>query len=182
MHRTAPCLLLAALAACAPSGTGPTRPPAGPGPSIVETDSGITFRLQDDTQGVERVVAAPVDRVRAALPEVYAQLGITGAGTDPANGVFGSPKVTAARLDGERTSVYVRCGNDGAGPSAGMGYRIQLSVLTSLAEEGSRTRVTTRVGGFGSPVGGSGSGAVLCVSNGRLEARLAELLTARLRA
>jgi hypothetical protein len=147
----------------------------------VETDSGITFRLQEDTRGVERVVAAPVDRVRAALPEAYAALGITGAGTDPANGVFGSPKVTAARLDGERTSVYVRCGNDGAGPSAGMGYRIQLSVLTSLAEEGGRTRVTTRVGGFGSPVGGSGSGAVLCVSNGRLEARLAELLTERLR-
>ena len=131
--------------------------------------------------GTPHQVGARLDQVRAALPEVFRELGVEDAGQDREGLVFGSRDITAPRLGGERTSAWVRCGNSmGAGPSAAGSYRTKLSVLVTLRPDGERTWVTSQVTGSATSVGGTSTEAVMCVSNGRLEQRIQELLTARL--
>jgi hypothetical protein len=182
MRPAAPLVLAALLAAaCAPAGTGPAAPPAGPEPQITETETGISFRLRNDDPGAAHHVAAPLDRVRAALPLVFRDLGVPDAGQDREGLVFGHRKITSPRVGGERASAWVRCGNQmGAGPSAAGPYRTQLSVLVTLRPDGERTWVTTQVAGSATPAAGTSTDAVLCVSTGALEKRVEEMLAARL--
>lgn len=184
MRHPAPLLLAALLAgACAPAATAPATAPAGPEPRITETSSGISFRLRNDDPGAAHHVGARADRVRALLPEVFLELGVPDAGMDREGLVFGSRRITTSRLGGERLTSWVRCGNEGgAGPSAASSYRPTLSLLVTLRPDGERTWVTTQVGGSATSVGGTGSDAVMCVSTGRLEKRVEELLAARLAA
>lgn len=182
MRPAAPLLLAALLAAaCAPAAPGPAAAPAGPEPQITETETGISFRLRNDDAGAAHHVAAPLARVRAALPLVFRDLGVPDAGQDREGLVFGHRKITTARVGGERASSWVRCGNQmGAGPSAAGLYRTQLSVLVTLRPDGERTWVTTQVGGSATPAAGTSTDAVLCVSTGGLEKRVEEMLAARL--
>ena len=184
MRRPVPLLLAGLLAAaCAPACTAPATAPAGPEPQIVETSTGISFRLRNDDPGAAHNVGARTDRVRALLPEVLRELGVADAGMDLEGLVFGNRSITTPRLGGERLTAWVRCGNEGgAGPSAATSYRTQLSLLVRIRPDGERTWVTTQVGGSASPVGGTSSEAVMCVSTGRLEKRVEELLAARLAA
>ena len=181
MRRTAPVVLLSVLAACAPATPAPGIPAAGPEPMVMETSSGISYRLRNDDTGVTRPYAAPVDRVWAALPGVYEELGIPTGVNDPEARVFGNRRASVTRVGGERVSRFVRCGNEqGAGPSAGGGYRVQLSVLTTLRGDGAATQATTTVGGTATPVAGTSNDAVACVSTGALEKRIGDLIAARL--
>ncbi len=184
MRRPAPLLLAALLAgACAPAASGPATAPAGPEPQITETSTGISFRLRNDDAGAAHHVGARADRVRAALPEVFRELGVPDAGMDREGLVFGHRRITTPRVGGERLSAWVRCGNQaGAGPSAATAYRTELSLLVTIRPDGERTWVTTQVGGSATPVAGTGAEAVMCVSTGRLEKRVEELLAARLAA
>jgi hypothetical protein len=184
MRPAVPVLLAALLAAaCAPAGSGPATAPAGPEPQIIETSTGISFRLRNDDPGAAHHVGARADRVRTLLPEVLRELGVAAPGMDREGLVFGDRSITAPRLGGERLTHWVRCGNEGgAGPSAATSYRTQLSLLVTIRPEGERTWVTTQVGGSATPVGGTGAEAVMCVSTGRLEKRVEELLAARLAA
>jgi hypothetical protein len=128
-------------------------------------------------------VAAPADRVRALLPEVFRELGVADAGMDREGLVFGNRSITTPRVGGERLTHWVRCGNQGgAGPSAVTAYRTALSLLVTIRPDGERTWVTTQVGGSATPMAGAGSDAVMCVSTRRLEKRVQELLAARLAA
>jgi hypothetical protein len=183
--RSAALLLLAALAAaaCAPAAGTPGTVPAGPEPQITETSSGISFRVRNDNPGATHHVGARSDRVRALLPEVFRDLGVADAGMDRDGLVFGHRSITADRVGGERTTVLVRCGTaSGAGPSAATRYRTRLSLLVTIRPDGERTWVTTQVGGSATPLTGTSADAVLCVSTGRLEKRVEELLAARLAA
>ena len=184
MRRSAPLLLAALLwGACAPPAAPPRTAPAGPEPEITETSSGISFRLRNDDAGATHHVGARADRVRALLPEVFRDLGVAGAGMDREGLVFGHRSITAPRVGGERPTAWVRCGNQsGAGPSAASSYRTQLSLLVTIRPDGERTWVTTQVGGSATPVAGTSTEAVMCVSTGRLEKRVEELLAARLAA
>lgn len=182
MRHPSPTLLAVLLAACAPAAATPGTAPAGPEPQITETSSGISFRVRNDDAGATHHVGARADRVRALLPEVFRDLGVADAGTDRDGRVFGHRSITA-RVGGERAEAWVRCGNQsGAGPSAAASYRTQLSVLVTIRPEGERTWVTTQVGGSARPVAGTSTDAVMCVSTGRLEKRVEELLAARLAA
>lgn len=184
MRGSAPLILAALLAgACAPAAGLPGTAPAGPEPQITETSTGISFRVRNDDAGATHHVGARADRVRALLPEVFRDLGVPDAGVDPSGLVFGSRGITAQQVGGERTSVWVRCGTgSGAGPSAATRYRTRLSLLVTIRPEGERTWVTTQVGGSATPLTGTSADAVLCVSTGRLEKRVEELLAARLAA
>ena len=53
-------------------------------------------------------------------------------------------------------------------------------MLVTIRPDGERTWVTTQVGGSATPVAGTSTEAVMCVSTGRLEKRVEELLAARL--
>ena len=184
MRRSAPLLLAALLAcACAQAAGTPGTVPAGPEPQITETSTGISFRLRNDDAGATHHVGARADRVRALLPQVFRDLGVPDAGMDRDGLVFGHRSITAPRVGGERPAAWVRCGTDsGAGPSAATRYRTRLSLLVTIRPEGERTWVTTQVSGSATPLTGTSTDAVMCVSTGRLEKRVEELLAARLAA
>ncbi|HEX2091150.1 MAG TPA: hypothetical protein VHG28_02065 [Longimicrobiaceae bacterium] len=184
MRSLSPAVLLALLAAsCAPPSPSTGTAPRGPTPILEETSTGLSYRLNNDTEAVVYRVDAPVDHVWALLPEVYRELGIPEGTRDPAARVYGNRRAPVARVGGERVSAFLRCGNEeGAGPSAVTRFRVHLAALTSLEPVGDRTRVTTEVAGSATPIEGTSTGPVLCVSTGVLEKRIVELLTARLAA
>jgi hypothetical protein len=100
--------------------------------------------------------------------------------TDPASYTYGNRRVTASRIGGEDVSEWVRCGNSGSGPSAMTRLRTQLVVVTTLqASAEGLTSVATQVSGSGTPTEGTSSGAVLCVSNGKLEQEIANSVRRR---
>lgn len=181
MNRLAPCLVLAVLAACGPTVYTPGTT-SEPNPRIVETASGYEVHVRNDNLAMSQAVDAPLDRVWAMLPEVFQELGITAGVLDPETHAFGNQGVNVSRVGGERVEAYVRCGNEGAGPSAANRYRTRLSVVTSLQGAGSRTVVSTLVGGTGTTMEGTSTERIGCVSNGRLEARIAALISQRLNA
>lgn len=176
MRRLAPLSLLALLAACGPAVYSPGAGPAEPNPRIVETSTGLEVHVRNDEAAVTGTVDAPLERVWAVLPEVYRDLGIPAGVLDADSHAFGNQRVSVTRVGGERVGAFVRCGNEGAGPSAANGYRTRLSVVTALQRDGGKTTVATRVGGTGSPVEGTSTEAVACVSNGRLEERIARMI------
>jgi hypothetical protein len=127
-------------------------------------------------------LGASRDDAWAALPQVYASLGLRADLVDPATHRYGAQRVTQVRIGERRTRDLVRCGNDGAGPSSVSGHRIQLSIVSRLsASAGGKTDVTTEVAGWATSVEGGSTGAVRCVSTGELEQQIAIRLAAALR-
>jgi hypothetical protein len=173
-------LLLAPVSACAPGGATSPGPPPAPPASIQENSTGVHVRLNSNPRRMVATVDAGVERVWSVLPEVYRTLGITAEVNDPAARVYGSRRVTVNQIEGKRTSSWVRCGHEGSGASAMSAYRYRLTVLSTVspAADGKAT-VATEVSGSATPVEGTSSGAVHCVSNGGLEQRIAELAAAR---
>ncbi len=184
MRNVIPSLLLALLTTACATGATPPSVVAGSDPRIVDNgEGGLAVHTRDDNSGVARPVNADLARVREAIPEVLQELGVPEVGTDPARLTFGNGNITVQRLAGEQTTSWVRCGADwGAGPTTARRYRTNLSVLVSLREEGGRTWVTPVVSGSATTLGGASTAAVSCISNGRLENRIASALTARLAA
>jgi|GEM_PF-3179655 len=183
MRNLVPGLLFAlATTACATGATPPVMV-AGSDPRIVDNGEGnMAVHTHNDRSGVARPVNADLARVRQALPEVLRELGVPDVGTDPERLTFGNGNVTVQQLAGQPTTAWMRCGSDwGAGPTTARRYRTNLSVLVSLREEGGRTWVTPAVSGSASTLGGASTAPVSCVSNGKLENRITDVLTARLR-
>lgn len=174
-------LLVLALAACsqAPSPGIPTpNQPAYAGP----TSEGVTIRLGEDVAPPSGTLAAPVERVWAALPVAYRTLGIGAQIQDSVRRAFGTHRFTERRVAGKATADVVRCGNQGAGPSAVAGYRIQLSIVSTLRIEAvDRTALTTEITGVAQSVDGTSTGRVRCVSTGELEHRIYQLVAAQLK-
>jgi hypothetical protein len=179
MRRVAPAALVLFAAACVPQ-SGESRPNAEPQPAIINTSTTTMVRVSADNSIPVETVRAPIDRVWAALPGVYQELGIPMGMTDPATYTYGNRRVTGNRIGGVNASEWVRCGNAGSGPSAMSSLRMQLTVITTLqASAEGVTSVATQVSGSGTPTEGTSSGAVLCVSNGKLEMEIAKVVRRR---
>lgn len=171
-----------ALAACAPA-AGPAQDrPAAPPAHVQETGGGIRIQLGAVQPGTPVSLNGSREAAWTALPQVYASLGLRADLVDPATHRYGAQRVTQVRIGERRTRDLVRCGNEGAGPSAASGYRIQLSIVSRLvpAAEG-KTNVATDVGGWATSVEGGSTGAIRCVSTGELEQQIATRLAAALR-
>jgi hypothetical protein len=150
-----------------------------PAPRVEETANGFSIRINSQVAAIEKQIAAPADSVWAALPEVLRELGIAPQVSAGRDRVIGNQRITARRVAGDRTDIYVRCGNEGAGASAMSAMRIRLSLLTTVRPEGdTRSRLFTEVTGTANPVEGTG-GTILCASTGALEQKLAEAVAAR---
>jgi hypothetical protein len=169
--------------ACAPATSG-TQSTAAASPVQVSGPGGaiVTTRIHNDAVAVTRTIAAPVEQIWAALPGVYAALGIVGAGGDVRGGTFGSLEFHPRRLDGgQLLSAYIDCGRGVTAVPRADEYAITMAVRTRLtpAADGG-TVVATTVQAFGKPqaVGGN---AVYCPSVGKLEARIIELVLQALR-
>lgn len=181
MNRSCLVLIAFALGGCAASGASAPTQRAAPPTQVQDNGSEVRVQLGAVEPGPVVQVNGPPEQAWAALPQVYAALGLRPDHVDPATRTYGVQRVTQTRIGERRTRDYVRCGNDGAGPSAATGYRIQLSIVTRLAPSaGGKTDVTTAVGGWATSVEGGSTGAIRCASNGDLEQQIATLLAARL--
>lgn len=175
-------IVIATVAVTACASTGQDAGLARPGPESVVTETSTSAHVRIQVEGpATSTVEADAERVLALLPQVFDALGVEIDVNDPDARAVGVLKFTKRRIAGEPTERLVRCGNDGAGPSAMSVYRIQLSVLTRVQPmAGGMTAVQTEVRGDAMPVDGSSSARTLCVSNGRIEQMILERLRAGL--
>lgn len=181
MFRAGPGVLLALLLiACSPAAPSPAPSPATRPASITETSTSVAIRLSESHEPATVTLDAPLERVWSIVPEVYQALGIPAEINDPGARVYGTRSFAQSRLGGKRTADYVRCGNEGAGPSAVSGYRVRLSVVSSLrSAPGGKTVLATEVNGSATPVEGTSTAAVRCASTGALEQRIHSLVSER---
>lgn len=189
-HRTA--LLVTVLlatsgaAACKSTGTAP------PGDEVVRTQTPVnvytnasgTVRTQINSETAARTtsVPAPVERVWAALPEVYEALKLPLTMRQDAQRTLGAQSVRMrAEFAGQRVSRYVSCGRGLMGGDAADSYEVTLDVVSvaAAAPDGGTTLQSSVGGAVAKPVQTSGD-PVQCVTTGRLEERIAQLVAARL--
>ncbi|HVF40388.1 MAG TPA: hypothetical protein VM939_10840 [Gemmatimonadaceae bacterium] len=176
-------LMVLATAACGSAVPVARDPGRAPEPArVTDTETSGFIRLSDEPSAAV-VIDAPLDRVWALLPGVYETIGVPGDIDDAAARVYGTRRFSSNRLDKNRTDAFVRCGNEGAGPSAGGAYRMRLAIVSSLrTTSDDRTLVATEFTGSAVAAEGTSTGVLRCVSNGALEQRIRALLTERLKA
>ncbi len=179
------CVLLAVIAgACAPAGEG-AAPAPGPeqrsSVTIVKGSRGLTGMLGGvvvhNEPGVgARHVDARMDSVLLTLPQVYGLLGIPDHGVNPEGTLYGNLEFRARRIEGNRLSNYIDCGQGTTAVPNADGYQVTMLVVTALAPgEDGGTTVTTTVDATGRPRAVAGN-PVHCQSKGELEMRVAELV------
>ena len=170
--RIVPILLIAA--ACAPRTVPSASAPPESAPVIHATSTGMEVRLQTGEQGVSSPIEAPPALVFDALISVMTDFEIEPDILESRVRRYGATRITRSRMAGEATNTLLRCGNQGAGPSAVARLRIRLSVVSQVdaADDGS-SLLTTRVEGTATPVDGTSTSMVNCTSTGKLEERIA---------
>lgn len=174
-------LVALAAAACAPAASSPRPTPAGPPPSLTVTSTEVTVRLSENAGVAPLRLDAPLERVWEALPAVYETLGIPVEVNDASTRTYGTRRYTYGRLGGKRTMDYVRCGHQGAGPSAVSSYRVRVTIVSSVGPAPDEKSVlATEVTGVAMPVDGTSTGAVRCVTTGDLERRIHSLVAEQL--
>ena len=171
-------LCLVAVAGCASAAPSSPGAPA----STHATESGVLIRLNQESQAVSVSIDAPAAKVWSVLPRVYEQLGIKADFADDAAMSIGANSFTASRLDGKRISEFVRCGNQGSGPSSGGMFRTRLSILSRVVAIQGKAEILSEVTGTATPVEGTSTGMVTCASTGMIEVRIRELTLAALAA
>ena len=125
-------------------------------------------------------IDAPAAKVWSVLPGVYEKIGIKPEFADDAVMTIGTRSFTSSRLDGKRTTDFIRCGNQGSGPSAGGMFRNRLSIVTRVVAIQGKTEILSEVSGTATPVEGTSTGMVTCASTGLIELRIRELTLAAL--
>ncbi len=145
--------------------------------SIIDSESGPFIRLNQQSQSVSVASTAPPDRVWAVLPVVYEKLGIRAEVNEAATRTLGTRGFAQTRIEGKRTAEWIRCGNQGTGPSSGGMYRTRLSIITTVnPASGGGSNIVTEVGGTATPVEGTSTGPVSCASLGTIEERIRQLV------
>jgi hypothetical protein len=183
--RALPLFTVVPLLACA--GPNGARAPVTPGPdetrvSISAAGLQDELRLRHDPTDSSFRLRWNADEVWRVLPGVYEALEVEPDIIDTRTRRLGAGRVTRARLAGEDAMLYLRCAHQAAGPSSVNRMRTQLTVITQVeAVNRNEARLRTAVSGTASNVGGTSASNTNCVSSGRLEQRIAEMVEARLR-
>jgi hypothetical protein len=176
--------LFASACATAPAGEGITTTPGTLTTTRVLTDAGnISVQSNADQRVSTQWVRAPMERVQVALPAVYESLGIPMTSAKEGEGLrfVNDGIVVNRRLGGERVSQYLNCGATPIGTSMADASTVQIRLITLVrgGENGTELR-TQMVGTAYSRAGGSGSGVgAPCRSTGKLEERIAQMVTER---
>lgn len=173
-------LLCLAVAGCASTNTTSQASPAVETVRIQGGSGGMTMATVHEAAANGGVVPFTLDSAWFALRSVYDSLGIALTTIDPNNHVMGNPNVRIRRRLGQvPMSKYLNCGNTQGAPSADT-YELMLSVLTTLRRDAAGTLVMTTVEGQGRPITLAGD-YTRCSSTGGLEARIVDLVNARLK-
>jgi hypothetical protein len=143
------------------------------------TFAGPEVRVDETLPSVLAFRGATVQEVWRVLPAVFAELGIPAGVIDADDLIFGQGKVTETRVAGTSTRNLFRC-SASSGLSLGQ-YRIEFSISAQPrpGEGGAELFVQTEA--FGRMVSASRSGTTHCVSNGKLEMKIDEMVRIQLR-
>jgi len=117
-------------------------------------------------------VEAPAELVWAALPAVYAQLGLQGRVLDDQRRVYGQPETSVRRrLQNEPLSRFLDCGSRSGIPNVNS-YTVRLAVRTHVQAAGEGvSQIRTQVEANANTPGG-GDPLVRCGSTNELERRI----------
>lgn len=178
--RIATLTVLALLAGCASS------PSAGPSPQRTTTtiSAGTSTGSYSQTTGdagTRAVFDEPADQVWVATQLAYADLGIEAGIMEPEGWVYGTRRLVASRVGGERASRLVNCGTGPFGAPAADSYEVSFTVASSVEPTATGTQVVTWMAATARPRGTAAT-AVQCTSRGRLEAMINAEISARVRA
>ena len=171
-----------ALIGCGSSGT-PRTIETSPGPAQTTRISGVqsaptAVRTNPTvTRGTVMVDASPASTFKALIA-AYDSVGIPVGNSAQGEGVIGNLGFKVRRrLKDAPLSRYLNCGTTQVAPNA-ESYEITLSVATQLQPVPGGTRAVTTVEAVGKPIAFAGS-QVTCMSTGRLEALIGELIGGR---
>ncbi|MGZ8379800.1 MAG: hypothetical protein ACXWZS_11550 [Gemmatirosa sp.] len=179
--RSLPALALAACASA--SGGASANPPVEQSRTIISSTTPMVNDLElvrDNRLAVHRTTATP-DKVWATLPGALADLGL-GGGPLPGQARAWVASVPSVRrqLNKVLLSRYLECGTTSSGAPGADTHLIRLQVTSYVEPDGQGARVRTQVLARATSVEGA-SGMLDCSTTGVLEARIYELLEARLR-
>ncbi|HEX6066398.1 MAG TPA: hypothetical protein VFZ04_19330, partial [Longimicrobiales bacterium] len=81
----------------------------------------------------------------------------------------------------QNAQTFVRCANEASGMGSTMRYRIQMAIRTAVTDgpDGS-SKLNTSITAQASPIDGSSSSRLDCVSNGKLEREVRRAVIAKL--
>lgn len=171
-----------ALAACGPTASAPSA--SGPAPlptTTVGTSDGVQVMTSSEVRVISQDVQAPVDRVLAALPAVYEQLGIP-ASADAARRTVSGATSFSRRFNGESAARYFDCGQGSFGTPIASQYAIRMTVSTTVnpGEGGTGSKLESVVEARAYSSDGANAVAAPCRTSGRLEQMIGTLVQGRL--
>lgn len=179
----APLVLVLVLAGCA-SYTGGVRDVTRSGPPSVTASGGtVDVSLSTERAIVSEVVDATPEAAWAALPQAWADLGLTVLESSGAARTLGNSRLAVSRrLGNVPLSRYLSCGSGIQGPFADL-YRVQMSIQSTVVPaSGGGVEIRTFIDAVARNPEGTSSAQVPCTSTQRLEreivAKVRALLTA----
>lgn len=188
MRFSATPLLALALGACASTaGTGSAPPPpttttismAGTGGGGSLGSGTVGVRSTADAGMTRTELAAPPERVFAALREVYPAIGVEVGTVDDAQRIVGNRRLEISRrLGSSPISRYLRCGETAFGAPAADQHRVRVNMISTVRAAGEGSVVETVLQATATPVGQNTVST--CQTTGVLEENLAKALQLRL--
>lgn len=139
----------------------------------------MRYELGAATDPQRSEIAASPDSVWGALVHAYGELGLQPDIIDPQARRYGVRRFTGSQIGGRRVAEYVRC-SEGAGPSAVVGMRTELTIVSTVRSHAAGALLETAVSGFARRVDGTSTPPVRCETNGDLERRIATAVHQRL--
>ena len=137
-----------------------------------------TITLFNESSNIAFLVQHPPEQVWPALQEVWAALEFPATELDQDRKLIGHEGFRARRIAGERMAQWVDCGSGMTGPNANR-FDVVITLYTHLQPHEQGTELVVEMDGLGRPRDHSGNW-MHCGSTGRLEAAIAELVSARM--
>ena len=141
-------------------------------------DEAALYELRHRADMDQTTVPASATAVWGVLSDVFDQLEIDVSHVDAAAGTMGTENFRPRRIEGVRLSRWLDCGMGTVQANADA-HQVTLTVFVQLLSAQHGTTVRTTVDAYSRDRSQSG-GSVHCVSHGRLEQRIPELVMERL--
>jgi hypothetical protein len=141
-------------------------------------DAAPLYDLRHQADRGQTTVPATATAVWGVLDGIFDQLGIDVSFVDASAGTIGTENFRPRSIEGVRLSRWLDCGMGTVQANADA-HQVTLSVFVQLLPAQNGTTVRTTVDAYSRDRSQSG-GSIHCVSHGRLERRIPELVMERL--
>jgi hypothetical protein len=169
-----------ALAACGPVAAPPSGGPNETPTQVMTSTDALNVTTSAEVRVVSQTLDAPVDRVWAVLPAVYAELEL-GAGADAARRTVAGGSTFTRRFAGQPATRMFDCGQGQFGAEIAANYTIRFTVSTTVNPgEGNGSRLDSMVEAHARSTDGANAVAANCRTEGGLEALIAQRVREKL--